>query len=258
VVTLPENVGYCRVSGTFLSAIVDGKTDADRNPDALPLRGLEITFTPNLVPARVRSAAGGVTIFIEPIKVTTDQAGRLIGPDGFEGVWLVASDDPDLEPSGWTWKVQIKGARIGVVEFSFIAAEGTQLDLASVIPVPASAGVDIVGWQQAVVLTGLHAQQASAAVGATQTAARNAAASQLASAQARDEARGIVAEVAVAREAAADSALASQSARVASAQARDAARAKVAEIPGILAGYRVLVPVPGKPGRLAVVPIPSE
>lgn len=147
---MPSNVDYCTVTGRFLSAVGDG-ADADRLPDGVPVAGLTITFTSSLNPPVVRNAADAVTIVIDKVVCTTDANGYLLGPDGTPGVMLVASDDPDLDPHGWTWKADVAGATsFPRITTTFVAPSGGAVDLATVIPVPSSPGAQISQWQAVV------------------------------------------------------------------------------------------------------------
>lgn len=135
---LPSNVTYCTVTGTFVQAVADG-SDSDHNPDASPVSGASITFTPSVNLLRDPTAPGTV-IVPKAITVTTDASGQIIDAQGNPGVVLVATDDPNVTPINWTWNVS---TLIGSTPISFdIAAPGgTTVDLAQVIPVPAAPGV---------------------------------------------------------------------------------------------------------------------
>lgn len=146
---LPGNVGICEVNGTFIRGVADG-SDPDRDPDGVPVVGMQIMFTPDLKPAIVKNETGGVTIILDPVPATTDENGVLIGPDGEPGVRLIASDDPDLNPNGWTWRATLSGAGIPSVQTSFVAPAGGTVDFESIVPVPANPGNQIPQWQAVV------------------------------------------------------------------------------------------------------------
>ena len=152
---LPANINYGTVSGVFLRAKADG-VDVDRNPDGDPIRGLKVTFTPSISPALVKNttATPPVTILIDPVVCTTDDDGVLCGPDGAPGVLLVASGDTDLDPSGWTWTVEIKQtSTFPRVSFAFVVGVDSVTDLSTVLPVPAGLGAEIAAWEAAVAST---------------------------------------------------------------------------------------------------------
>jgi hypothetical protein len=172
---LPANVGSCRVKGRFMRAILDGP-DPDREPDGIPLDDLTIVFTADLTPAVVRNqtAEPPVMILIDPITTHTNQDGVLVGDDGVEDILLIASNDPDLDPHGWTWKATISGPTFPRVPFSFVAPVDGVIDLSSAVPVPPSPGSALVAWQNAVTVTlenVVAAQTAQAAADAARDAA---------------------------------------------------------------------------------------
>lgn len=172
---LPSNVGYTTIKGRFIRAILDG-VDVDREPDGVPISGLTITFTANLSPAIVRnsSATPPVTILIDPITATTNLDGVLVGADNVEDIVIVASNDPDLTPTGWTYKVRMSGPSIAPVVFDFIAPAGETIDLSSVVPVPPSPGSDVRAWQAAVADTLANKIETEALKEAAGTSAFNA------------------------------------------------------------------------------------
>ena len=42
---LPANVGFGRVTGRLIRAILDGPIDPDAEPDGVPIEGAKVTFT---------------------------------------------------------------------------------------------------------------------------------------------------------------------------------------------------------------------
>lgn len=147
---LPANVGYCNVSARFIRAVLDG-VDTGREPDGIPVAGLTITITADINPNIVRNMAATppVAIVIDPIVATTNASGVMVDSQGVEGITLVASDDPDLDPFGWTYTATISGTNVPKSSFQFAAPTGGNIDLASVIRVPASPGSALVAWQTA-------------------------------------------------------------------------------------------------------------
>ncbi|WP_405376012.1 MULTISPECIES: hypothetical protein [unclassified Microbacterium] len=161
---LPSNVSICEITGEFARAIIDG-SDPDRDPDAVPLPGLVVRFTADLNPYLVRNAVSKKIIVVDPIVATTNAAGVLVGPDGQPGVRVVASDDPDIEPTGWTYRVEISGTDFPSSRFSFTAPSGATVDLAAVVPLPPSPGAQIPQWQAVVTtVTDLRTDAVAAAV----------------------------------------------------------------------------------------------
>jgi hypothetical protein len=86
---------------------------------------------------------------------------------------LVATDDPDLSVTSWTWNVSYKfdtvnGVSPNIPSHSIVVLAGSTIDLTTVIKVPSSTGV---GTEQAVALV---SSAQSAAVAAAQEAANSA------------------------------------------------------------------------------------
>lgn len=146
---LPTNISFGTVTGRFIRAVVDG-VDPDRDPDGIPISGMVIRFTPSAtVFKNVTADPTPVTIVADPIAVTTNEDGVLVGPDGIPGVRLVATDDPDLNPTGWTWRVNISGAG-NTISFSFFLPTDATVDLTTLVPVPSNPGQGLEDWQVAV------------------------------------------------------------------------------------------------------------
>ena len=145
---LPANVGFGRVTGRLIRAILDGPIDPDTEPDGVPIEGAKVTFTASVNRVVNRTATPPVSIFIDPVTVVTNSDGILVSPDGTEGVTLVASDDADLDPSGWTYKVTMTAPSISALSWSITVPEGSVQDLATAIPVPANPGTAVVEWQR--------------------------------------------------------------------------------------------------------------
>lgn len=149
---LPSNVSYGTVVGRFMRAVADGP-DPDRDPDGIPLEGLTLRFQPSATVFKNLTAAPPVTIIADTIQATTDADGYVIGPDGGRGVRLLATDDPDLDPTGWTWRVTVSGPSIQSMSLSFLLPADATVDLTSVVPVPSNPGSSLPQWEVAVAAT---------------------------------------------------------------------------------------------------------
>lgn len=142
--TLPTNVGYGKVVGRFLLAVADTTGDTDHDPDAAIPVGT-ITFTPSVVSVKNITAEPPVELIPRPITCTVNAEGYMIDPTGEQGVWLVATDDTDNNPSGWTYTVTVIFPSIGYNRsYSIAVPEGIETDLALVSPVVSSPGNAIV------------------------------------------------------------------------------------------------------------------
>lgn len=145
--TLPENMSFGYVSGRFVFAVADG-ADAGRFPDGLPAQG-RVTFTPSAGwLLDVSAAPDPVTVMPRTVECTLDVDGYLIDPEGVRGVYLVATDDPDLNPTGWTYTVTIAITGYGTRSFSIEVPSGSVLDLTTLSPVAAANGVTIIRGEQ--------------------------------------------------------------------------------------------------------------
>jgi hypothetical protein len=146
---LPANVGYCQVSGRFIQAVLDG-TDLDRDPDGIAIPGLSIVLTASVSRVKDLSASPPVTIQLAPISLSTDTDGTLVDAAGATDVFIVASDDPDLSPTGWTYTATVSAPTVPKYSFSFVAPWGGVVDLSTVVEVPPAPGTELTDWQLAV------------------------------------------------------------------------------------------------------------
>lgn len=152
--SLPSNVTYGTVVGQFIASVADTAVDPDTNPESIAMGG-EIVFTPS-VPYVKNTAAGKepVTIIKTAIRGILDNEGYLCTPSTSSssyprGVSLVATDDPNINPKGWTWQVTyrltVNGKSISSPASHPIKVEGgSQIDLTTASPIPTSKGSAIV------------------------------------------------------------------------------------------------------------------
>ena len=151
--SLPSNISYGNVIGQFLAAVADG-SDEDKLPDGVAMRGT-ITFMPSAGYVLDYSASPNpVTIVKTAIVCTLDSEGYLCSPyisaqsPASRGVTLVATDDPDLLPVGWTWTVVFNltdpsGNRAGFPNQSIEVPTGATVDLTTAANIASSGGVII-------------------------------------------------------------------------------------------------------------------
>lgn len=180
---LPDNVQSGTVTARIIRASIDG-ADAGQDPDGAGWEGLTFRFTPSVSVFRNTTASPVPIILVSDIFVATSNAdGDLVGPDGTVGLRLIATDDPDLIPTNWTWRVGIFGPGFPGQSFSFLLPAGETVDLATVLRVPQNVGQAIADWAWAVQATGNALEQAQSAAGDAEEAARRAeeAAEQIAS-----------------------------------------------------------------------------
>ena len=177
---LPSNVSFGTVVGRFMRAVADGP-DTGRDPDGIPLAGLTVKFIPSVDRFKNATATPPVMIVADPITAATDADGYLIDAEGEQGIRLLATDDEDLNPTGWTWGVAISGTGFRTVSFSFALPTDGTVDLATVIPVPGNPGQAMQDWL--------------AAVEASQTAAADALVARDEAVAAKDAAEAVPAQV---------------------------------------------------------------
>ena len=171
--SFPENITTVPVTGRLLAGTVDGpKPTTGRQ--AVSARFL-VEFTPEILKVPAPGAAGGPTTFYRAglpatVRAVVDADGYLCTPDPdnfkipmFRGVRLIATDDPALAVTNWTWRVTIstiEGRQVEAYSIAVPASAATNgLDLTLLAPVPSSPGY------------GLPQAEAAAAAAATSAAA---------------------------------------------------------------------------------------
>ena len=197
---LPTNIATGRVTGQFLAGVVDG-VDDDQDPDAVPAAGF-VTFTASVPYLPDPTAAPNpATILTTSVVAVLDNEGYLCTPSpgtlepSYRGVRLIATDDPDISVSGWTWNATysfstVAGQKLAIPTHSFAVPSGGVVDLTTVVKVPSSAGI---GTEQA---EALAASAQAAAIQSAQDAATAAQAAVDAAAAAQVTDTGIAALVA--------------------------------------------------------------
>ncbi len=109
---VPASVSTGTITGTFVSTTGEPKSG-------------HVWFTPSFEEGIV--AGDNVIVTPEKTIVALDTNGH------FEIV-LVATDDPDLVPLGFTYTVSFDIARVSLPSFSMSLASGATVDLADVFP----------------------------------------------------------------------------------------------------------------------------
>jgi hypothetical protein len=122
---MPAAVSFGTVTGQIMLAVADS-ADAGPEPDASSAGG-SVKFTPSVTQLRVPAA--NVMLMLQPLTFTLDTNGAFSAS-------LVATDDTDLIPTGWTYHVVFvlnSGARIPA--FDMAVPQGVTTDIADVMPV---------------------------------------------------------------------------------------------------------------------------
>ena len=131
---LPSNLSYGTVVGRFLLAYADG-IDEDLNPDGAAAKG-SIFLIPSIIILKDATATPSpVTIIPTSIECALDAEGYLLSPAGQQGVRLLAANDVDGNPTGWTWT-----ARYQLTDQSDTPIRGIP---DQVISVPAGQNIDL-------------------------------------------------------------------------------------------------------------------
>lgn len=150
---LPTNISYGTVVGQFLAALSDG-SDVDKLPEGVPMRGTVTFIASPLYVLDYSASPNPVTIVKTPIVCSLDSAGYLCSPyvaaDSplSRGVMLIATDDPDIQPLGWTWTVMYSltdpnGNKANLPNQNIVVPAGTTVDLTMAMNVAVSSGVII-------------------------------------------------------------------------------------------------------------------
>lgn len=127
----PANVGTGRVHGTVLQWLVDS-ADPGTVPDVEPFSTATIKFTPS-VKYVLHPASGSIIVpVLGPINI--DIAGAV-------DVTLIATDDADLNPTGFTYKVEITVIGGTIEPFNISVPTGSDRSLTELVAVAESGGV---------------------------------------------------------------------------------------------------------------------
>lgn len=155
---LPTNISYGTVVGQFLAALQDG-SDPDKIPEGVSMKGTVTFIASPVYVLDYNSAPNPVTIVKTPIVCELDSEGYLCSPYKAadsplsRGVTLIATDDPDLLPVGWTWTVMFNltdpnGARVSLPTQNILVPAGLTTDLTTVMNVATSNGTVITKGEQ--------------------------------------------------------------------------------------------------------------
>lgn len=104
---MPADVGFGLVKGKFGWADITALDD-DGLPDLIPATNLVITFIPKVNVLIDTDVSDPVSIGMRPIVCAVDGAGYLIDPRGQRGIHLIATNDTDLNPTGWVYSVTFR------------------------------------------------------------------------------------------------------------------------------------------------------
>lgn len=139
---LPSAFLYGRVTAHLVGIGIDIAGDGDSDPEADPIEGY-LVFKAS--PVVVTDVTDKMFALPKPFKAILN-GGKLYDPDGTEGLTLVATDSPTLNPIDWTWNVSFNLVNANLPGFNFQLQNGTTKDLSELWPVTSSGGtITLVG-----------------------------------------------------------------------------------------------------------------
>ncbi len=159
---ITANLSYGTVVGRFVMAYADG-SDEGFEPDIVPASG-NVYFTASATKIKA-SGDNPITLLPGVVSATLDSEGYLCGYGNTRGVILTATDDPEANPTNWTWTVRFQltdatGMNLTVAPFSFSLPGGSTVDLTTASPMPAANGTFyLTGPQGPIGLTGPQGEQ---------------------------------------------------------------------------------------------------
>lgn len=151
---LPANFSYGTVVGQYLAATAD-LSDSNKTPKGVPMVGTVTFIASATYVLDYTSSPNPTTIMSTPIVCPLDVNGYICAPyvaagsPLSPGVTLVATDDPYLQPAGWTWTASFNltdplGNRANLPSQSFYVPTGATVDLTTVMNVAQSGGTVII------------------------------------------------------------------------------------------------------------------
>lgn len=125
---LPITIARCTVTGRL--ALAGQIPTTDPAPDDAPLSG-RVIFTPSI--KRLVHAGSGTVYSVPAVTAFLDE-------DGSFSIELIATDDLDVQPHGWTYDVTFRlDSRATMRSFSMAAPTGT-ISITEVVPIESSTG----------------------------------------------------------------------------------------------------------------------
>jgi hypothetical protein len=132
---------FARVIGRFVTIVADSG-DVGTEPDIVPLSGRVMFKLDQAKVVETNASPQPMVIVSTPIEGVLDSSGFLNTPDAegdpaYQGIWLLANNDPDVDPATTTYTVTyflFNGATpMTLPPHSLSLAAGTTTDLALVI-----------------------------------------------------------------------------------------------------------------------------
>jgi hypothetical protein len=116
---------YGKVVGRWVAIVGDSVSDVDKSPDAIPLTGT-VVLTPQAPLLRVATATPVPTTAM-PQEITCTVVNGYLTYGGDQFVWLLATDDPAVNPQNYTWRatVNLVNGATALNPYSFLFAVPT-------------------------------------------------------------------------------------------------------------------------------------
>lgn len=167
---LPAQMSFFTVTGKLVKATLDS-ADGDTDPDSVALQG-QVTFSPEIGKRLSNGTlAGGGRITVAsatpPLIVVVDPVPVVLDVNGAFSVKLLAPDDPDISPSGWSWTCTFALTGATIKAFSFTGEAGSTVDLATVVPAEIGTGSALFINEAAASAAAAEASAVSAALSAS-------------------------------------------------------------------------------------------
>lgn len=144
---LPEDIPTGKVTGQFYFVNEDTIEDPDLYPQLTVVTGF-VRFKASIKVLRMSARKAVVIPLTFDAKFNSE--GKLVPADHLdspEGIYLPATDSTEFDTTGWTWTAtfEIKDADTGhtiqIDPITFQVPVGSELDLSTIVPAPASPGV---------------------------------------------------------------------------------------------------------------------
>ena len=144
---LPEDIPTGKVTGQFYFVNEDTIEDPDQYPQLTVVTGF-VRFKASIKVLRMSARKAVVIPLTFDAKFNSE--GKLVPADHLEspeGIYLPATDSTEFDTTGWSWtgtfeiKDAVTGHTIQIDPITFQVPVGSERDLSTIVPAPASPGV---------------------------------------------------------------------------------------------------------------------
>lgn len=140
----PDDLGYGTLTGRI--GYMDGDhNDSDRKPDMNAVTGGSVMIEPSVKAVRYTGVGGPIILTARKTMGVIDDQGYICTPAApgetpSRGIVVPATDDEQLNPTNFTYKVTITAPNFSLSPFNIAVPTGSTQDLTLIAPVPASGG----------------------------------------------------------------------------------------------------------------------